>query len=39
MTIVKNMTDVKMEKQKCALDTDYFYETYYKPVKIDKNIH
>ena len=31
--------DVKMEKQKCALDTDYFYETYYKPVKIDKNIH
>ena len=31
--------DVKMEKQKCALDTDYFYETYYKPVKIDKSIY
>ena len=31
--------DVRMEKQRCALDTKYFYETYYKPVKIDKSIH
>ena len=31
--------DVRMEKQRCALDTKYFYETYYKPVKLDKSIH
>ena len=31
--------DVRMERQRCALDRNYFYETYYKPVKIDKNIH
>ena len=31
--------DIKLEKQRCALDTKYFYETYYKPVKIDKSIH
>lgn len=31
--------DIRLEKQRCALDTDYFYKTYYKPVKIDKNIH
>lgn len=30
--------DVRMEEQKCARDRSYFYETYYKPVKIDKNI-
>ena len=28
--------DIRLEKQRCALDTDYFYQTYYKPVKIDK---
>ena len=28
--------DIRLEKQRCALDTKYFYETYYKPVKIDK---
>ena len=31
--------DIRLEKQRCALDTKYFYETYYKLVKIDKNIH
>ena len=30
--------DIRLEKQRCALDTDYFYQTYYKPVKIDKSI-
>jgi hypothetical protein len=30
--------DVRMEEQRCALNRDYFYETYYKPVKIDKKI-
>ena len=31
--------DIKLEKQRCALDTKYFYETYYKPVKIDKSTY
>ena len=31
--------DIMLELKRCALDTDYFYETYYKPVKLDKSIH
>ena len=30
--------DRRMEEQKCARDRNYFYETYYKPIKIDKKI-
>ena len=28
--------DIMLELKRCALDRNYFYETYYKPVKIDK---
>ena len=28
--------DMMLELKRCALDRNYFYETYYKPVKIDK---
>ena len=31
--------DIMLELKKCTLDRNYFYQTYYKPVKIDKNIH
>ena len=31
--------DIRLEKQRCALDRNYFYETYYKPVKIDKSTY
>ena len=31
--------DIMLEMKRCTLDRNYFYETYYKPVKIDKNIH
>ena len=28
--------DIMLELKRCALDRNYFYETYYKPVKLDK---
>ena len=28
--------DIMLEMKRCALDRNYFYETYYKPVKINK---
>ena len=28
--------DIMLELKRCTLDRNYFYETYYKPVKIDK---
>ena len=31
--------DIMLELKRCALDRNYFYETYYRPVKLDKNIH
>ena len=31
--------DIMLELKRCTLDRNYFYETYYKPVKIDKSIH
>ena len=31
--------DMMLELKRCALDRNYFYETYYRPVKLDKNIH
>ena len=31
--------DIMLELKRCTLDRNYFYETYYKPVKLDKNIH
>ena len=31
--------DIMLELKKCTLDRNYFYQTYYKPIKIDKNIH
>lgn len=31
--------DIMLELKRCALDRNYFYETYYKPIKIDKTIH
>ena len=31
--------DIMLELKRCALDRNYFYETYYKPVKTDKTIH
>ena len=31
--------DIMLDLKRCALDRNYFYETYYKPVKIDKSIH
>ena len=31
--------DIMLELKRCALDRNYFYETYYKPVKIDKSIY
>ena len=31
--------DIMLELKRCTLDRNYCYETYYKPVKIDKNIH
>ena len=30
--------DMMLELKKCALDTNYFYETYYRPVKFIKPI-
>ena len=30
--------DMMLELKKCALDTNYFYETYYRPVKCIKTI-
>lgn len=30
--------DIMLELKRCALDRNYFYQTYYKPVKIDKSI-
>ena len=31
--------DIMLELKRCTLDRNYFYETYYKPVKIDKSIY
>ena len=31
--------DIMLELKRCALARNYFYETYYKPVKIDKSIY
>lgn len=28
--------DIMLELKRCSLDRNYFYETYYRPVKIDK---
>ena len=30
--------DMMLELKRCALDTNYFYETYYRPVKCIKTI-
>lgn len=31
--------DIMLELKRCTLDRNYFYETYYKPVKIDKSTY